>query len=66
MKTKPLKITDLNGIELEIENLQLAIMQADDNRHFKHFAPNFQATDEKLQTYWNDVYQKLINIQLEY
>lgn len=63
MKTEPLKITDLNGFELEIDNLQLAIMQADDNKHCKHFNPQFQVTDEKLQTYWEDIYQKLIQLQ---
>lgn len=66
MKTKRLKITDLHGSEIKIENLQLAIMQADDNRHYRHLASYFQATDELWQTYWDDVYQKLINIQSEY
>jgi hypothetical protein len=33
MKKQPLKITDLNGVGLEIDNLQLAVMQADDYRH---------------------------------
>ncbi|HVW95762.1 MAG TPA: hypothetical protein VHA56_07325 [Mucilaginibacter sp.] len=63
MKTKQFKITDLNGFELEIDNLRLAIMQADDYRHYRHFDPNFQAKDEKSQTYWEDIYQKLIQLQ---
>jgi hypothetical protein len=63
MKTEPLKITDLNGFELEIDNLQLAIMQTDDYRHHRHFDPKFQGTDEKLQAYWEDVYQKLLKIK---
>lgn len=63
MSTKPIKITDLNGFELEIEDLQLAIMQADDNRHYQHFNPVYQTTDKKLQTYWDDIYQKLLRLK---
>lgn len=50
-----MKITDLNGFDLEIDNLQLAIMQADDNKHFRHLDPAYQQTDERLQAYWEDV-----------
>ena len=60
---KQLKITDLNGFELEIDDLQLAIMQADDYRHFRHFDHKFQVADERLQHYWTDVYEKLLKLQ---
>jgi hypothetical protein len=60
MKNQPLTITDLNGFELEIDNLQLAIMQADDYRHYAHLNPKHHLADERLQTYWEDVYQKLL------
>lgn len=50
-----MKITDLNDFDLEI-----AIIQADDYRHFRHFDPAHQAMDEHLQAYWEDVYQKLL------
>jgi hypothetical protein len=63
MRTKPIKITDLNGFELEIDDLQLAIMQADDYRHYQHSDPQFQATDDRLKNYWDDVYQKLIEFK---
>ena len=62
MKNQPLKITDLNGFELEIDNLQLAIMQADDYRHYQHLDPKYQQTDEQIQAYWNDIYQKLTQL----
>ncbi|MDB5131993.1 MAG: hypothetical protein JWR02_1742 [Mucilaginibacter sp.] len=55
-----MKITDINGFNLEIENLQLAIMQADDYRHYAHLNPKHLSVDERLQTYWEDVYQKLL------
>ncbi len=57
-----MKITDLNGFELEIDNLQLAIMQADDYRHYEHINPINQAEDAKRKAYWEDVYQKLIQL----
>ena len=62
MKNQPLKITDLNGFELEIDNLQLAIMQADDYRHYRHLDPQYRQADEQRQAYWNDAYQKLIQL----
>ena len=63
MKTKPLKITDRNGFEIEIENLQLAIMQADDYRHYTHLDPKHRQADERQKAYWEDVYQKLLQLQ---
>jgi hypothetical protein len=58
-----MKITDLNGFDLEIVDLQLAIMQADDYRHYKRLNPQNQQADEKRKAYWEDVYQKLLTIE---
>jgi hypothetical protein len=58
-----MKITDINGSDLEIDNLQLAIMQADDYRHYEHLNPQNRQTDEQLKAYWDDVYQKLLTLQ---
>jgi len=63
MKNQPLKITDLNGFELEIDSLQLAIMQADDYRHYERLNPKFREADAKRKAYWDDVYQKLIQLE---
>ncbi len=57
-----MKITDLNGFNLEIDNLQLAIMQADDYRHYEHINPINPEEDAKRKAYWEDVYQKLIQL----
>ena len=56
-------IKDLNGFDLEIENLQLAVMQADDNRHFEHFNPDLIDLAKEKRAYWEDIYQKLIKLQ---
>jgi hypothetical protein len=58
-----MKITDLNGDELEIDNLQLAIMQADDYRHYEHLNPQNRQTNEQRKAYWEDVYQKLLTLE---
>lgn len=58
-----MKIIDLNGKEIEVNNLPLAILQADDYRHYRHADPAFQSFDEKQQAYWGDVYQKLLALQ---
>ncbi len=62
MKNQPLKITDLNGYELEIDNLLLAIMQADDYRHYQRLDPKYRETDAKRRAYWQDIYQKLLQL----
>ncbi|MBL4674695.1 MAG: hypothetical protein JKY70_00560 [Mucilaginibacter sp.] len=53
-------ITDLNAFYLEINDLQLAIMQADDDRHFEHFIPDLIDLAIAKWTYWVDVYQKVL------
>lgn len=58
-------ITDQNGKIITIENLELAIMQADDYRHYRHVDPSFKLLDEGLQAYWEDVYQKLVQLRSE-
>ncbi|QEM07891.1 hypothetical protein DIU31_031930 [Mucilaginibacter rubeus] len=60
-----MKIVDLNGKVIEVENLDLAFQQADACRHYRHTDSAFAQQDEKLQTYWEDVYQKLLKLKTE-
>jgi hypothetical protein len=60
-----MKIIDLNGKEITVENLDLAILQSDDYRHYLHSDPAFKQIDERQQAYWEDVYQKLILLKTE-
>lgn len=55
-----LTITDLEGRVIEVTDLSLALMQADDFRHYRVAEP----TDHHryLYDYWEDVYQKLCNL----
>ncbi len=60
-----MKITDNNGKVIEVENLDLALLQADDYRHYRHADTAFAGLDDKLQAYWQDVYNKLEQLKLK-
>lgn len=60
-----MKIVDNNGKVIEVENLELALMQADDYRHYRHTDEAFAQLDDKLQAYWQDVYQKLLLLKVK-
>lgn len=45
-------ITDLNGEIIEVPDLQLALMQADDYRHIRSSDPGLAGLDEYLRRYW--------------
>ncbi|QEC74722.1 hypothetical protein [Mucilaginibacter ginsenosidivorax] len=60
-----MKIIDLGGKEMTVTDLELAIMQADDYRHYRHTDPSFKLLDDGLQAYWEDVYQKLLRLKSE-
>ncbi|WP_374950152.1 hypothetical protein [Mucilaginibacter sp.] len=56
-------ITDLDGKEITVTDLQLAILQADDYRHYRVGEPSeYQVY---LYNYWEDVYQKLLLLDTE-
>jgi hypothetical protein len=58
-----MKIVDNNGKVIEVGNLDLALMQADDFRHYKHTDNRFAQLDEHLNAYWEDIYQQLLQIK---
>jgi hypothetical protein len=51
-------ITDLDGREIEVTDLALALLQADDYRHYRVTNPT--PMHLRLQDYWEDFYQKLL------
>jgi len=61
METK-LVIYDLNGESVEVTDLNLALMQADDYRHYRLSGKRNLALAEKQQAYWEDLYQKLLKL----
>jgi len=58
-----MKIVDLNGGEIEVGNLDLALMQADDYRHYRVSQPT--ENDLKRYAYWQDLYEKLYALKAQ-
>ncbi len=58
-----MKIIDNHGKVIKVENLDLALLQADDYSHYRHTDSAFAQLDKKLQAYWEDIYQQLLKIK---
>lgn len=54
-------ITDLNGLQKEVTDLDKAIEQA---KYFKdaHHVPPLKS-DKERQAYWRDIYEKLLQLK---
>lgn len=55
-------IIDLGGKEIQITDLNLARMQADDFRHYSTIDTNRLEFFREQQAYWEDIYQKLARL----
>ena len=53
-----MKVIDIEGRELEVADLHLALLQADDYRHYRVSAPSAQQL--YLYRYWEHLYQQLL------
>jgi hypothetical protein len=60
-----MEIKDRNGQVIKVVDLQLALLQADDYRHYRHADPAYRENDAVLATYWEDIYQKLLLLEQE-
>jgi hypothetical protein len=58
-----MKIIDLYGKDIEITDLGLSIMQADDFRHYRLSGSDKAEYNRKQQTYWEDFYFKLLLLE---
>ncbi|QIH34526.1 3-isopropylmalate dehydratase [Sphingobacterium sp. DR205] len=56
-----MKITDLNGCELKVTDLEKAIEQAENFKDMHHIPKD--PTDGEKQEYWNDIYNKLLELK---
>lgn len=54
-----MKVTDLNGYEIEITNLKEAIKIAKRNTGYSHEDNSFTDFDKRRNAYWRDLYEKL-------
>ena len=60
-----MEIIDLNGKKLKVTDLQLAILQADEYRHYTLTDPVGREFTNKQWAYWEDIYQKLLLLEKE-
>lgn len=56
-----MKITDLNGCEIEVTDLDKAIEQTEFFKDCSHVPP--VPSDKIRQQYWGDMYEKLIALK---
>lgn len=56
-----MKITDKNGLEITVTDLDKAIQQAELFKDMHHVPP--VPSDKERQEYWNDIYKKLLELK---
>lgn len=56
-------ITDLNGFQIEITNLDEAIRITEKYKEYQHLDKGFSELDKRLDKYWTDMYEKLLKIK---
>lgn len=52
-------IKDLNGCLIQVTDLDAAIAQADEYRHARHEDKRFRKLDDRLNQYWQHIYEEL-------
>ena len=58
-----MKIIDINGCTVEINNLNDAIQITRRYKQYEHQNKGFSELDKKLNRYWMDMYEKLLEIK---
>ena len=58
-----MKIIDINGCTVEINNLNDAIQITKRYKQYEHENNGFSELDKKLNLYWTDIYEKLLKIK---
>ena len=56
-----MKVTDLNGCEIEVTDLDEAIEETEFFKDCHHVPPI--ESDKERQAYWTDMYQKLLELK---
>ena len=58
-----MKVTDLNGCQIEVTNLDEAIQITAEYREYEHINDGFSELDKRLNKYWTDMYKKLLKLK---
>jgi len=58
-----MKITDLNGCQIEVTDLDEAIRITAEYKEYEHENRSFPEFDQRQRAYWTDIYEKLTAIK---
>ena len=58
-----MKVTDLNGCQIEVTNLDEAIQITAEYKEYEHINDGFSELDKRLNRYWTDMYEKLLKLK---
>lgn len=58
-----INVTDLNGNNIEVSDLDEAIVISEDHKDYRHVNQDYEDFDKKQSIYWTDLYLKLITIR---
>jgi len=58
-----MKVTDLNGYQIEVTDLDEAIKITADYKEYRHKNKSFSEFDKRQKAYWTDMYEKLTAIK---
>ena len=58
-----MKVTDLNGCEIEVTDLKEAILIAKRYTKYRHEDRSFSDFDKRKSAYWTDIHEKLTAIK---
>ncbi|SHM90572.1 hypothetical protein [Flavobacterium chilense] len=58
-----MKITDINGCQIEVTDLKEAILIAKRFTKYRHEDKSFSEFDKRQNAYWTDMYEKLTAIK---
>ncbi len=58
-----MKVTDKNGFELEVTNLDEAIRQSSEFSSYSQVGGAYSEFNEKQKAYWSDLHDKLLTLK---
>lgn len=60
-----MNVTDLNGNNIEVTDLDEAIQIAEDYKDYRHVNKGFEEFDNRQCVYWTDLNEKLVNMKIK-
>lgn len=60
-----MKVTDLNGYQIEVTDLDEAMLITAEYKGHRHKDKSFSELDKRLNSYWTDLHRKLSQLKTE-